>query len=165
MNNIGHIILEVLIFLFIKSILYLTRKKLDKTNKIHTTDKKIDKTVNPNKNQSFYHRFVVWLDTKLNFVFFVQMALTLHLDLIIAAFINVRSFWIKPLGYFTNSVIALMVVIFYGVFIFKVFFESYKIEKMRIKISEDSSAIDVIKKGKRLSRKNKCKAKNTEEAS
>jgi predicted Holliday junction resolvase-like endonuclease len=70
------------------------------------------------------------------------MALTLHIDLIIAAFINLRSFGIKSVSYYVNSIIALAVIIFYGVLIVKVFLQSFKIEKLRAKIIEQAKAIE-----------------------
>jgi hypothetical protein len=45
----------------------------------------------------------------------------MHLDFIIAGFINLRSFWVKPFVYFLNSMLALAVITFYILFIFYVY--------------------------------------------
>ena len=87
------------------------------------------------------------------------MALALHLDLIISAFINLRSFWVTPFSYFLNSVIALAVIIFYIYLIVNVFIQSIRLENLRIKISNENKEKDPLIKDKLASAKRKKKNK------
>lgn len=121
MNNTGHIILQIIILLLLEFLLNLYRNELDK------------KALNQRAPNNL-HKIVIWLDNKLNLVFFAKLALAVHIDFVMAALVNFKNFSVFPSSYFANSVIALFVVVLYLVLIFTVVKESLKLEKNRIQV-------------------------------
>jgi hypothetical protein len=64
--------------------------------------------------------------------FFVEFLRALHLEIVIAGFIGIRNFWVNPFILCLNSVIALLIVLFYLKFVIYLTQISYKTSTIRV---------------------------------
>ena len=85
----------------------------------------------PKKKPSFVVSMIVKLNNILNLAFYSELAMAVHMDLLMAVFANMRSFWVNPFVMFLNSMLSLGILVFYARMIYIVMgksmeFENYK---------------------------------------
>jgi hypothetical protein len=97
---------------------YMPVKEAEQNNKI-----KQNQTIGEKIKRGFWS-----VNTGIDFSFLSKFLLAIQIDILIAVFVNLRSFWVKPFKILWNSAISLAIVVIYLKFMFDVVINSVKLE-------------------------------------
>jgi hypothetical protein len=120
LNNVGNLYIEVVLFFLLKAFLKTLVTFTSKHN-----NQKSKKT-----EEKGFSKHLKTAYSYLSFAFFIEFIIAIHLDIIMAAFINLRNFWVMPFIVWINSMIALLCIVGYLYLIRLSIKKSLKIENI-----------------------------------
>jgi hypothetical protein len=137
LNNSGNIVFELLIYALLKSMVMLIIKLTSKTKRMNAKN---------DENSSAMNKYAKKMNNSMGLAFFIEFIRALHLEVVIAAFIGVRNFWVKPFFVWLNSAISLFVVLFYFKFVVDLTIQSKKVNTVRVEAFKNKWNEDKLEK-------------------
>jgi hypothetical protein len=127
LNNAGNLGLQLLFLMIFKGLIRALVSRINKSNTLHSNPS----TSKHSQKQGFFDRNVTKVDKWISFAFLIEFVQAMHLDLIMAAYINMRNLWLTPFVVWINSTISMIVWFFYLYLIVLILNKSRKIEMLK----------------------------------
>lgn len=121
LNNAGNLGLQILLLIIFKALIRaLARKSIKSSTQADSEEKGFQKGVSKINNY-------------ISFAFIIEFLQAMHLDFIMAAYINMRNLWLTPFTVWINSTISIIVWISYLYLIITILNKSKHIELLKQK--------------------------------
>ena len=140
LNNSASPLIEIFVIIVLKLLLMVLLKKRFQRNSTQVFKKKAANTkeIQPlNSDKPREDNLVTRLISKLNLVFniafFVEMMLSMEIDILLSVFSNLREYWISPAVVFSNTTLSFVMLFFYIFLIRHVAHNSIRLEVLKNK--------------------------------